>query len=79
MQSRRIVIDANILIRAVLGIRVREIIERYCESAAFYVAEANFEEALQYLAELAPRRGIGEDVYQRRRWKHSPIKIFLSL
>ena len=54
MQSKRLVIDANILIRAVLGIRAREIIERYCESAAFYVAEANFEEAVQYLAGLAP-------------------------
>ncbi len=64
MQSRRLVIDANILIRAVLGIRVRGIIERYCESAAFYVAEANFEEAVQYLAELAPRRGIREDVWR---------------
>ena len=47
MQSRRLIIDANILVRAVLGVRVRELIERYCESAAFYVAESNFEEAMQ--------------------------------
>jgi hypothetical protein len=60
VQSRRLIIDANILIRAVLGVRVRELIERYCESVAFYVAESNAEEAMQYLAELAPRRGIGD-------------------
>lgn len=64
MQGKRLVIDANILVRAVLGVRVRELIERYCESAAFYVAESNLEEAMQYLAELAPRRGIREEVWR---------------
>ena len=64
VQSRRLIIDANILIRAVLGVRVRELIERYCESVAFYVAESNVEEAMQYLAELAPRRGIGDPTWQ---------------
>ena len=48
MQSRRLVIDANILVRAVLGVRVRELIERYCESVGFYVAESNVGEAMQY-------------------------------
>ena len=64
MQSKRIVIDANILVRAVLGVRVRELIERYCDSVAFYVAESNLEEAMNYLAELTPKRGIREDVWQ---------------
>lgn len=64
MQSKRIVIDANILIRAVLGIRARQLIERYCDSTAFYVAESNVEEAMQYLAELAAKRGIREEVWQ---------------
>jgi hypothetical protein len=64
VQSRRLVIDANILVRAVLGVRARELIERYCESAAFYVAESNAEEAMQYLAELAPKRGIREEVWR---------------
>jgi len=64
VQNRRLIIDANILVRAVLGIRVRHLIERYCEAAAFFVAESNLEEAMQYLAELAPRRGIGEEVWR---------------
>lgn len=64
MQSKRIVIDSNILVRAVLGVRVHELIERYCDSAAFYVAESNVEEAMKYLAELAPRRGIREEVWR---------------
>jgi predicted nucleic acid-binding protein len=65
VQGKRLFIDANILVRAVLGIRVRELIERYCESVAFYVAESNVEEAMQYLAELAPRRGIREEVWRQ--------------
>jgi hypothetical protein len=39
--SRPLVIDANILIRAVLGVRVRALIERYSDSVAFCVAEPN--------------------------------------
>jgi predicted nucleic acid-binding protein len=65
VQSRRLVIDANILVRAVLGVRVRELIERYCDTTAFYVAESNVEEAMQYLAELAPKRGIPDETWQQ--------------
>lgn len=65
MQGRRLILDANILIRAVLGRRVRELIARYCDDVAFYVAEANYEEAMRYLAELAPARGIAADVWRQ--------------
>jgi len=64
VQSKRIVIDANILVRAVLGVRVRELIERYCDSTAFFVAESNVEEAMQYLAELTSKRSIREEIWQ---------------
>ena len=64
MQHKRLVIDANILIRAVFGQRVRSLIAEASEHVAFYVAEANYEEACRYLAELAPRRGIAQNVWQ---------------
>ena len=65
MQHKRLVIDANILIRAVLGCRVRGLIERYCDSVAFYIAETNAEEAEFYLSkELASKRGLTEDVWR---------------
>lgn len=64
MQHKRLVIDANILIRAVLGQRVRRLIADTCESVAFYVAEANYEEAEHYLAQLAPARGIPDAVWR---------------
>lgn len=64
MQHKRLVLDANILIRAVLGRRVRQLIADSCQDVAFYVAEANYDEAEHYLAELAPARGITEAVWQ---------------
>ena len=74
MQSKRLVIDANILIRAVFGRRVRELIGQAGEDVAFYVAEANFEEASHYLAELAPRRGIDDAV-----WRSSLATVMMSI
>lgn len=64
MQHKRLVIDANILIRAVLGQRVRRLIVDACDKTAFYVAEANYDEAEHYLAQLAPARGIPEVVWR---------------
>ena len=65
MQHKRLVIDANILIRAVLGSRVRGLIEHYCNSVAFYIAEANVDEAEFYLSkELAAKRGLSEEVWR---------------
>ncbi len=64
MQHKRLVLDANILIRAVLGQRVRQLISDSCQDVAFYVAEANYDEAEHYLAELAPARGITETIWQ---------------
>lgn len=64
MQHKRLVIDANILIRGVFGARVRELIVAAAEEVAFYVAETNYQEACHYLAELAPRRGIAEPVWK---------------
>ena len=65
MQHKRLVIDANILIRAVLGARVRGLIERYCDSVAFYITQTNAEEAEFYLSTvLAPKRGLSEAVWR---------------
>ena len=65
MQHKRLVIDANILIRAVLGSRVRHLIEYYCEFVAFYMAEANAKEAEFYLStELAAKRNLSEEIWR---------------
>lgn len=57
MANRAIVVDANILVRAVLGKRVREVIERYADAIAFFVPDAALAEAEEHLPNLVPRRG----------------------
>ena len=53
-----LVLDANILIRAVLGVRVRTLLERYEESGEFYSPEACFLEARRYLPQILGNRGL---------------------
>jgi predicted nucleic acid-binding protein len=43
--SRGLILDANILIRAVFGVRVREILEKYEDEAKFYTPDACFQGA----------------------------------
>ena len=59
MPSKAIVIDANILVRAVLGQRVRRLLVTYCESVSFYLPQTALAEAEEHLPTLAARRGGG--------------------
>jgi predicted nucleic acid-binding protein len=62
--SKRLVLDANILIRAVLGVRVRSLVEAYCERVAFFVASESLEEAENYLGEIAAARGLAAAIWR---------------
>ena len=57
MPSRALVVDANILVRAVLGKRVREVFEAYAGDVTFFVPESAYAEAEEHLAELVVKRG----------------------
>lgn len=57
MTTRRIVLDANILIRGVLGTRVRELIEQYGEGTSFFAPDLAFAEAARHLPAIAQKRG----------------------
>lgn len=53
-----IVLDANILVRAILGRRVLEILEKYSAGGIlFYAPEAAFAEVQTHLPEILKRRG----------------------
>ncbi|HEY1804976.1 MAG TPA: PIN domain-containing protein [Terracidiphilus sp.] len=54
---RPLVLDANILLRAVFGVRVRGILESFEDAAAFYSPDVCFEDARRYIPLLAERRG----------------------
>jgi len=57
MSRRVVVLDANILIRAVLGQRVRRILETHVDSVSFFVPETAYAEAEEHLAALTIKRG----------------------
>lgn len=57
MPSKALVVDANILVRAVLGTRVREVIETYAGEVSFFVPESAYAEAEEHVAALITKRG----------------------
>jgi predicted nucleic acid-binding protein len=56
MPSRALLVDVSILVRAVLGRRVRDVIEG-ASDVSFFVPEAAFVEAEEHVTELAIKRG----------------------
>jgi len=56
MERKALVLDANILIRAVLGLRVR-ILGAHADSISFFVPETALSEAEEHLATLVVKRG----------------------
>ena len=61
MSHKAIVLDANILIRAVLGKRVRELILENAGTVSFFAPEAAYADAQKYLPALLEKRGIEAD------------------
>ena len=58
MSGKAIVLDANILIRAVLGKRVRALILENVGAVQFFAPEAAYADARKYLPALLEKRGI---------------------
>jgi predicted nucleic acid-binding protein len=54
--QKALVLDANILIRAVLGRRVRQILRKHADEVRFCTPESCFIEARKYIVDLAQRR-----------------------
>ncbi len=58
MKHVAIVLDANILIRAVLGKRVRELIQAHAGSVQFFAPDVAYADARKYLPALLEKRGV---------------------
>ena len=58
MSQRTIVLDANILIRAVLGRRVRQLILEHAAGNCFFAPEAAYAEAREHLPALLEKRSV---------------------
>ena len=62
-----IVLDANILIRAVLGRRVRQLIDTYAgQGVRFFAPDVAFDDAEKYLPPLLKKRGRSDADFRRR-------------
>jgi predicted nucleic acid-binding protein len=57
-KDEQLILDANILIRAVLGKRVRELLCRYGATVRFFAPVSAFEEAREHLPAILSRRNI---------------------
>ncbi len=58
MSKKAIVLDANILIRAVLGRRVRELITDNANAVQFFAPDVAYADARKYLPSLLEKRGV---------------------
>lgn len=58
MSNKALVIDANILIRAVLGRRVRDLLFTHAATVRFYAPDVAYADARRYLPELLAKRGL---------------------
>ena len=56
-----VILDANILIRAVLGKRVREILETHSARVRFFAPDTAFAEAREHLPGILLKRGINPE------------------
>lgn len=54
---KKIVLDANILVRGVLGVRVPDLLERHHKNVLFFTPAQCFLEARQHLPAILNRRG----------------------
>jgi predicted nucleic acid-binding protein len=55
---KRIVLDANVLLRGAFGLRVRNLLASYQETVAFYTPDLCVEEALRHAPKIAKGRNI---------------------
>jgi len=55
-ERKGLVLDANILLRAVFGRRVRDILETYEDQAQFYTPDVCFQDAQRYIPVIANER-----------------------
>ena len=61
MSRRALILDANILIRAVLGNRVRALILKNAPAVKFFAPDVAYADAYQYLPALLTKRGLPAD------------------
>ncbi len=65
MSTKTIVLDANILVRAVLGTRARQLILENASTVQFFAPDVAYADARKYLPALLEKRGVDSAVAMR--------------
>ena len=61
-KAKPVVLDANILIRGVLGVNVPRLINQYCNQIDFFTAECCYEDVRKHLPAILEKRGVTPDL-----------------
>lgn len=61
-ERRGLILDANILLRAIFGRRVRHLLETYENQARFYTPDVCFQDAQRYIPIISKDRGLDADL-----------------
>ena len=60
-KAKPVVLDANILIRGILGVNVSRLINQYCKQIDFFTAECCYTDVRKHLPSILEKRGIAPD------------------
>ena len=77
--AKQIVLDANILIRAVLGTKVIALITQYADSTTFLSVDEAFEDAFKYIPLIFEKRGADKEVIDVALAKLAQLKNFIQI
>ena len=75
--AKQLVLDANILVRAVLGTRVSTLMHDYAADVVLLTVEEAFEDATTYLPEILAKRGLDEGATQAALHKLATLRRFI--
>ena len=75
--AKQLVLDANILVRAVLGTRVSTLMHDYAADVVLLTVEEAFEDAMTYLPEILAKRGLDEGATQTALHKLVTLRRFI--
>lgn len=77
--AKPLILDANILMRGVLGTRVATLIRDYATEVEFFTVEEAFEDVATYVPEVLGRRGGEEVEIQAALGKLESFRLFLQI
>jgi predicted nucleic acid-binding protein len=75
--SKKLILDANILLRGVFGVRVRQLLEAYQEAVDFYTPETCVAEALRHIPRIAKHKSL--DPAESEKELHRLIRLFIGV